>query len=106
MTGIATLHRSTMLIRLAKFAMRVVHITRPIAGQYSVFDIPVKRGMWPIRNLFDIPMFNGIDMNVINVSRKIKIITNRMFPIAPLPNAPFAFIRAAFRDITRMRNAA
>ena len=40
-------------------------------------------------------MFYGIEMNVVNVSRKINLIPDLMFPIAPLPDAPLTLGLAA-----------
>ena len=40
-------------------------------------------------------MFHGIEMNVIDVTLKVGIVTDRVLPIAPLPKATFAFDRLA-----------
>jgi hypothetical protein len=36
-------------------------------------------------------MFDRVDVNVIDVARKIDFIANRMLPIASLPDTAFAF---------------
>ncbi len=43
-------------------------------------------------------MFHRIDMHVIDMACEIVIIPDRMLPIAPLPDAAFAFCYAAFRN--------
>ena len=36
-------------------------------------------------------MLDRVDMDIIHVTREIVVIANGMFPIAPLPDAAFAF---------------
>jgi hypothetical protein len=40
-------------------------------------------------------MFDRVDMDIINVTRKIVLIANRMLPITPLPDTAFALGGAA-----------
>ena len=47
--------------------------------------------MGPIPDPCDKSMFNRIDVDVIEVTSKIVLITDRMLPAAPLPDATLAF---------------
>ena len=42
-------------------------------------------------------MLHRIEVNIVNVLHKIVLVTQCVLPIAPLPDAPFAFVGAAFR---------
>ncbi len=42
--------------------------------------------MRPVYHSFDQPMFYRVDMNIIHVGTKIRLITNQVLPIAPLPD--------------------
>src|SRR5215471_10875153 len=51
--------------------------------------------MRPIPHPRHQPMLNGVDMDVVDVTREVAFIPNRMLPIPPLPNAAFALGGAA-----------
>ena len=51
--------------------------------------------MGPIPNSRDKTMLDGIDMDVINVSRKIVLIANGVLPIPPLLDASFSLANTA-----------
>ena len=46
--------------------------------------------MGPIPDPCDKSMLDRIDMDVIDVTRQIVLIANRMLPVAPLPDATLA----------------
>ena len=54
-------------------------------------------------------MFDGVDVDVIDVTHEIALVANGMLPIAPLPDAPFALAGTAVgnpfagREATRKR---
>jgi hypothetical protein len=48
----------------------------------------------PIGDAPDIAMLYRIEVKVVHVPRKIALVAQRMFPVAPLPDAALAFGRA------------
>ena len=61
---------------------------RPIRRINTLLYQPMKSRMRPICQPFDQAMFDRIDMDVIHMGRKIRIIANQVFPITALPNPP------------------
>jgi len=51
------------------------------------------RRMWPIHCTLHVPMLDGIDVHVIDVTLQIDLVTNQMLPEPPLPNAALALAR-------------
>ena len=49
----------------------------------------MKSGIWPIDRLFNVPVLYWIVMNVIDVTPKIGLVADSVFPEPPLPNCPF-----------------
>lgn len=45
--------------------------------------------MWPILNAVHVPVFNRIDVNVINVILQVAFVPNDVFVKPALPNAAF-----------------
>src|SRR3989338_1971438 len=48
----------------------------------------MKSRMRPVRQPFDQTMLERVDMDVIHVRTKIRIIADQVFPISALPDAP------------------
>jgi len=88
-------HHLTALRPFTKVTIHLRHITRPILGIDPELHHAVERRIRPIRYPRHKPMLDRVDMNVIDVSREIIVIANDMLPIAPLPDAAFAFGGAA-----------
>ena len=63
----------------------------PINRIYTRFDKPRKRRIHPVTHSRDMPMFHGIEMNVVDMTGIIQAVANRRFPLSSLPDAPFAF---------------
>ena len=59
--------------------------------------------MWPIDYTARMSMFDGIDVNVVNVRRIVALIANQMFPISPLPDPSLAFRHSARTASFQMR---
>ena len=51
----------------------------------------MKAAMRPIGYAHDVSVLHRIEMNVINMAFEIRVIANRVLPIAALPNAFFPF---------------
>jgi hypothetical protein len=66
------------------------HIARPIRHIKTLSDIAMKSGILPIRDPFDIAVFQRVDMDIIDMTLIIRLITNQMFPIVALPYPAFA----------------
>jgi len=69
-----------------------IAITGPVTSNDPTFDVTVMR---PIRRPAHPAVFNRVVVYVIDMLFKIGIVTNLMFPIATLPDAPFTFFCAA-----------
>ena len=75
-----------------------LHVSAPVVGQFATRNESVKTAVRPIRNAGDMPMLHRIEMNVVDMSLKIRAIANRVFPEAPLPDSFFAFSNFAWRS--------
>jgi hypothetical protein len=74
----------------------IPHVASPIRCKQTAFDITMEAAMRPIRNPRDVSMLYRIEMNVIDVTFKIRVVTNGVLPVAALPDAFFSF-----RNFTR-----
>jgi hypothetical protein len=72
----------------SKSARDVTHAPTPISGQNSPRDITMEAAVRPVANLRDMPMLDGIEMNVVDVSLQVGIVANGVLPIPALPNSP------------------
>ena len=61
--------------------------------------------MGPINHLPCMPVLNRVEVNVIEVPRKIVFVAQRVLPIAALPNPALAFAQAAGRNRFALRQA-
>jgi hypothetical protein len=50
----------------------------------------VKTAVRPIDDTCNLPMFDRIEVNVVDVTLKIRIVANNVLPIATLPDTLFA----------------
>ena len=66
------------------------HRNSPIMRIYPITHIAVKCRMRPINRTLTMPVFNRVEMNVIDMAGKIIFITNWVFPKSPLPDSRFA----------------
>jgi len=46
--------------------------------------------MRPLRRMLDQTVLHRIEMNVVQMRRQILLVTDRMLPVSPLPDAAFA----------------
>jgi hypothetical protein len=53
-------------------------------------DTPAKRGMRPIHGVFHKTVLYRVEMRVAHVGGEILVVTDRMLPVPPLPDAAFA----------------
>jgi hypothetical protein len=79
---------------------------RPIFWQFSSPDITMERGEWPVAYRIHMAVFDRIEVDVVNVTPQINVVTNRMFPVASLPDAPLTARTPDRRAIFRFRHAA
>jgi hypothetical protein len=70
-------------------------IACPVLGIDSEFHHTMERRIRPIPDPWHEPMLDRVDMDVIDMTREIVLIANGTLPIAPLPDAAFAFGGAA-----------
>jgi hypothetical protein len=76
---------------LAKLPVEAGNIACPILWIDTVSHHAMKRRIWPIADAFHKPMFERVNVNVVDVTRKIDLVANRVLPIASLPDTAFAF---------------
>ena len=57
-----------------------------------------KRGKWPVPNTGCVAVVHWIEVDVIEVQRKIVLFTQSMLPLSPLPNPQLAFGTTAGPD--------
>jgi hypothetical protein len=57
----------------------------------------MKCRMRPIGDALDVPVLEGIEVNVIDVPLQIAFVSNRVFPEPSLPNSAFASVSFAVR---------
>jgi hypothetical protein len=77
--------------RLGSFSESAGHVpdaATPVERQLSARDILVEAAMRAIANPGHLPMFDWIEVNVVNTSLQVVIIANGVFPISTLPNSP------------------
>lgn len=67
---------------------------RPIQGKKTFSDIAVETGIRPVSDIGDIPVFDGIVMNVVDVAFKIPVITDNVLPEPALPDGTLSLFDA------------
>src|SRR6266496_3569135 len=90
-----THHLAAYSTPLAKLPVEAETIACPILWIDTVSHHAMKRRIRPIADTFHKPMFDGVDVNIIDVARKIALVANRVLPIASLPDTTFAFADTA-----------
>lgn len=73
--------------------------SRPVTWIYTRIGQAVKGRVWPVNYAFYQSMFHRVDMYVIHVCLKIRIISNEVFPIASLPDTPLTPAGAHLADM-------
>jgi len=89
-----THHLAAYSTPLAKLPVEAETIACPILWIDTVSHHAGKRRIRPIPDTCHKPMFDWVDMNVVDVTLKILLIANRVLPIASLPDTTFAFADA------------
>ena len=74
----------------AKRSGDILHIASPIRSKQTALDIPMEAAVRPIGSTRDMSMLYRIEVNVIDMTGKIFIAANGMFPIPPLPDSLFS----------------
>src|SRR6202047_1304740 len=75
----------------AKIPAVIRDIACPILGIDSKLYHTMERRIRPIADPRHNPMFYRVDMDIIHMTRQILLVADGMLPIAPLPDAAFAF---------------
>src|SRR3954451_24135717 len=65
-------------------------VAAPILRQQSLPDITVKRRIRAVSNARYKRVFDGIEMNVVDMARKVVIAANGVLPVSSLPQSEFA----------------
>ncbi len=53
--------------------------------------------MRPVLHAIDVTMLDRIEMDVVNMANEVALVSQGMFPVAPLPNTPLTFGNTACR---------
>ncbi len=91
---------------LSKCSVPIVCSASPILRQVAAPDVRMKRRMRPILRLLHQPMFDWIEMHIIDMPLQINIIANLMFPETPLPDSLLALRSFAGRESFARRQCA
>jgi hypothetical protein len=78
--------------------LNIPHITSPIRRKQTSFDITVKAAMRPIGYARNVSVLHRIEMNIIDMAFKIRVIANSVLPIPTPPNAFFSFFATLLVD--------
>src|SRR5262245_19019137 len=70
-------------------------IRPPICANDSSSHEIMNRRVWPINRPRNKSMLDGVEMDVIDVPRVIRVIANDVLPESTLPDAAFVLLRAA-----------
>ena len=70
----------------------------PVRSELASFDIAMKTAMRPIDYTGDVPVLDGVEMNVIDMPIEISFIANGVLPVAALPDAFLPLGNLAFRS--------
>jgi hypothetical protein len=71
--------------------LNIPHVTFPIRREQTSFDVTVKAAMWPIGYARNVSVLHRIEMNIIDMAFKVRVIANSVLPIPTLPDAFFLF---------------
>jgi hypothetical protein len=64
--------------------------THPPGRIQSAGQAPTKRRMRPIRRVLRQTVLDRVEMRAVHVSREVPLVTDRVLPVPPLPDAPLA----------------
>ena len=67
--------------------MNIAKISSPIRGENSLLNEAVEAAVRPIGYAIDVAMFHRVEVDVIDVSLEILIISNRVLPVSALPDS-------------------
>src|SRR5262249_29975870 len=98
--------RSVPTPSFSKAPGQLASVPRPIARQDTLRNIAMETAEWPVSNARHQPVFHGIVMNVIDVPLVIRVVADRVLPIAALPDSFFTLRYFARGTGFRSRKAA
>src|SRR5215510_9510459 len=81
-------------------------IATPVSRQQTALHIAVEATVRPVANASDISVFHRIEMNVIDVTLEVRIVSDCVFPKPSLPDSRFAPLYLAPRPQLRRRQLA
>src|SRR5581483_1569863 len=81
-------------------------VPAPIRRQHTVRCVPMEAAVRPIANASRQPMFDRVEMDVVNVALQVRLAADCVLPIAPLPDPLVALCDLAGRTRTGARKHA
>lgn len=88
-------YEAALRFGFAEIALEIGGIARPIRGQDTLADIVMERRVRPIADPPHQAVFDGIEMNVVDVAREIVFVANGVLPEPTLPQRQIAVRTAA-----------
>ena len=79
-------HRS-----LTELSLNLPDIPAPIRIQHSTFNITMEAAMRPIHDARHMAVLDRIEVNIVDVTFEIRIVSDRVLPKAALPDSLFSF---------------
>ena len=75
---------------LAKRSWNLAHVASPIRRKHTALDIPMEAAVRPIGSTRDVSMLYRVEVNVVDMTSKIFVAANGVFPISALPDSFFS----------------
>lgn len=76
--------------RFAEIALEIGGIARPIRGENTAADIAMERRMRPLADPPHQAVFDGIEMNIVDVAGEIVVVADGVLPEPALPQRKVA----------------
>ena len=67
-----------------------LHAAGPISGIYALLNKAVKGGIGPIGHSCHMAVLDRVEVQVIHMRAKVRLIADAVFPVTPLPDATLA----------------
>ena len=71
----------------AERTLKIVQISSPILCEQALFDMAMKAAVRPIGYSCDAPMLHWIAMDIVDMTFKVGVVSNRVLPVSTLPDA-------------------
>jgi hypothetical protein len=80
-------------------------VRRRVRRKNTTLDIAIEAGIRPVRDTGNMPMFDGVVRNVVQVRFEVPFIANRVLPESPLPDGALPVLDTAYGTPLALGNA-